>query len=91
MGKVITGIKAGVVSGAIYGIILAPFTYLTLIFLKEDIMAMLIASLPPGSSITPEYGVTYYLYGSGEGLITSFIFGLLLGYFYNRFTPKTVG
>ncbi|MCP8313091.1 MAG: hypothetical protein H3Z53_01790, partial [archaeon] len=53
MGKVITGIKAGVVSGAIYGIILAPFTYLTLIFLKEDIMAMLIASLPPGSSITP--------------------------------------
>ncbi|MGQ9469908.1 MAG: DUF6789 family protein [Nitrososphaerales archaeon] len=152
MGKVVTSIKAGVVSGAIYGIILAPFTYFTLILFKEEFMSVF-ASLPP--SITPEqaynivlligpilvfimgiilgllsgivygwaydkipgrtsiikgivfglilwlifsviiglgnlqYGVTYYLYGLGEGLVSSLIFGLLLGFFYKRFTPKT--
>lgn len=152
-----TGIKAGVVAGVIYSIILAPFTYLTLILLREDIISMIMASLPEGSSLTAEeifsftlliglvsvfiagiilglifgliygwayekipgrtaiikgiifgiilwlifsvilgfgnlgYGVTYYLYSLVEGLITSLIFGLLLGYFYNRFTPKTIG
>ncbi|NWG09932.1 MAG: hypothetical protein HXX80_06500 [Nitrososphaerales archaeon] len=157
MNKVTVGVKAGVVSGAIYGIIIAPITYITLIFLKEDIMSSIIASLPPDSSIIVEqaynivlligpifafitgiilglifgiiygwaydkipgrtsmikgivfgiilwlifsvllgsgnlqYSVTYYLYGLGEGLITSLIFGLLLGFFYNRFIPKTAG
>lgn len=154
MGKVITGIKAGVVSGAIYGIILAPFTYLELILFKEEFMSMII--LPPGSSITAEqafnfalligpiivfivgiilglifgiiygwaydkipgktsiikgiifglilwfilsvllglgnlwYSITYYLYGLGVGLIEYLIFGVLLGFFYNRFIPKAV-
>jgi len=157
LGKVVTGIKAGVVSGAIYGIILAPFIYFELILFKEEFMSVIIASLPQGSLITPEeaynitlligpilvfiigiilgvifgiiygwaydkipgrtsiikgivfglilwlifsailglgnlqYGVTYYLYGLGEGLVTSLIFGILLGFFYNRFTPKTAG
>ncbi|MGQ9718369.1 MAG: DUF6789 family protein [Nitrososphaerales archaeon] len=157
MSKVTVGVKAGVVSGAIYGVIIAPITYITLIFLKEEIMPSIIASLLPDSPITAEqaynimlligpifafitgiilglifgiiygwaydkipgrtsiikgivfgiilwlifsvllglgnlqYSVTYYLYGLGEGLITSLIFGLLLGFFYNRFIPKTAG
>ncbi|MEM3584574.1 MAG: hypothetical protein QW193_04770 [Nitrososphaerales archaeon] len=156
MGKVVTGIKAGVVSGVIYGVILAPFTYLTLILLKEEIISIIMANLPPGYSISIEeffnfaltigiisvfiagiilglifgliygwayekipgrtsiikgiifgiilwlifsvilgfgnlqYGFTYYLYNLGEGLITSLIFGFLLGFFYNKFTPKNL-
>ncbi|MEM2955311.1 MAG: hypothetical protein QXM25_01165, partial [Nitrososphaerales archaeon] len=54
MGKVVTGIKAGVVAGVIYSIILAPFTYLTLVLLKEDIISMIMASLPEGYSLTVE-------------------------------------
>jgi hypothetical protein len=38
-----------------------------------------------------QYGIAYYLYGLGEGLITSLIFGVLLGFFYKRFTSKTTG
>ena len=155
MGKVIIGIKAGVVSGLIYGIFLAPLIYLELILFKEEYMSMIIASLT-SSSITPEeaynitlligpilvfimgiilglifgiiygwaynripgrtsiikgiifglilwfilsvllglgnlwYSVTYYLYGLGVGLIEYLIFGVLLGFFYNRFIPKAV-
>ncbi|MCP8316593.1 MAG: hypothetical protein H3Z52_02925 [archaeon] len=155
MGKVVTGIKAGVVSGAIYGIILAPFVYLELILFKEEFMSMIIASLPPGMTAEQvfnfalifgiffafivgiilglifgiiygwayekipgrksiikgivfglilwlilsvllglgnlQYGVTYYLYGLGVGLIEYLIFGVFLGFFYNRFTPKIAG
>jgi len=71
-----TGLKAGVVSGVIYSIILAPFTYLSLILLKEDIVAMIIASLPPGSSITPEQAFNFVLI---IGIISTFILGLIFG------------
>ncbi|MEM2914978.1 MAG: hypothetical protein QXH91_06235 [Candidatus Bathyarchaeia archaeon] len=156
MGKVVTGIKAGVIAGVIYSIILAPFTYFTLVLFKEDIISIIMASLPEGYSLTAEeifsfalliaiisvfivgiilgvivgliygwayekipgrtaiikgiifgiilwlifsvilgfgnlgYGVTYYLYSLVGDLIAYLIFGLLLGYFYNRFTLKTV-
>jgi len=154
LGKVITGIKAGVVSGAILGIVLASFIYLSLILFKEEFMFMI--SLLSDSQIGAEqlydimllmgpilyfiigiilglivgaiYGraydkipgrtsiikgiiigiilwlilpvllglgvilpYSYYAYGLGVDLITYLIFGVLLGYFYNRFTPKAVG
>lgn len=157
-----TGMKAGAVAGAAYGLIIALIAYVTLILLKEDIMLGIIAVLPPDSPLTAQqvydltllfepifsfivgiilgvifgivygwahdkipgrtylnkgivfglilwlifsvilsfvlslmlglgnlqYDIVYYLYGLGRDLIIYLIFGLLLGFFYNRFTPR---
>jgi len=72
----VTGIKAGVVAGVIYSIILAPFTYLTLILLREDIISMIMASLPEGSSLTAEEIFSFTLL---IGLVSVFIAGIILG------------
>jgi hypothetical protein len=90
----VTGIKAGVVAGVIYSIILAPFTYLTLILLREDIISMIMASLPEGSSLTAEEIFSFtLLIGLVSvfiaGIILGLIFGLIYGWAYEKIPGRT--
>jgi vacuolar-type H+-ATPase subunit I/STV1 len=88
----ITGIILGLIFGIIYGWAYDKIPGRTSIIkgIIFGIILWLIFSVLLGAG-NLQYSISYYLYGLGEGLITSLIFGLLLGFFYNKFIPKIAG
>ena len=75
MGKASTGAKAGLLSGLIYSALSAALAYYSMIRLKDFIISIIEASLPPNSPITAEQA---YRLALMTGPIGAFIFGILL-------------
>jgi len=154
LGRIVTGAKAGVVSGVVYGIISSITTYIMVVSTKEEIISTIRESIPPDFSITAEqlfefalilvpilmilfglvigvilgvvygwgyekipgsnsvykglvigvifwaiffvllglgnlqYATIYVMVNLAWNLVISLVFGVLLGVFYDKFTPK---
>jgi len=88
---VIFGLVGGLILGAIYGKVLERIPGGTpmikgIIF---GAVLWLIVSVLGGLGDLSNYGAEYYLANIGAGLLGALVFGVLLGYFYTRFTkPK---
>jgi F0F1-type ATP synthase assembly protein I len=88
---IIVGVIGGLILGAIYGKLLERIPGGTPLIkgVIFGIVLWLLASVLLGLGNLGEYGAEYYLTNVGTGLAGALIFGVLLGYFYGRFTkPK---
>jgi hypothetical protein len=88
---VIFGLVGGLILGAIYGKLLERIPGGTAM-VKGVIFGValwVLVSVVGGLGNRGTYGTEYYLANIGAGLLGALVFGVLLGYFYGRFTkPK---
>ncbi len=92
MGRVGTGAKAGTVSGVVYGAISAVFAYVSLLMIKEQMMAFIEESLPPNSLVTAEQIYAFLLiFGAVFTVIIGVVTGVILGVVYGWAYEKIPG
>jgi F0F1-type ATP synthase assembly protein I len=87
---VIAGVVVGLILGAIYGWLFdrIPGGKPVIKGLIFGVVFWLLVSVVGGVGNLQE-GTVYYLTSAGSGLLTALLFGVLLGYFYGRFSaPK---
>lgn len=88
---VIVGVVGGLILGAIYGKVLERIPGKSPV-MKGVIFGLVLwflASVLGGLGNYGQYGAEYYLSQVGSGLVGALVFGVLLGYFYGRFSrPK---
>lgn len=87
----VAGIIIGVILGLIYGWAYDRIPGRTAVAkgLVIGIVLWVIVSVLLGSG-NLQLGITYYLTSLGVGLVSALIFGVLLGFFYGKFTPSEV-
>jgi len=92
MGSAVTGLKAGVLAGIVYGAILAVISYFSVQGMKDTIIASIQNALPANSTITAEgaYELALTL-APVAAVIVGILGGLLLGAIYGWLVEKIPG
>ena len=90
---VIAGLVGGLILGAIYGKLLERIPGGTTMIkgIIFGVALWVLVSVLGGLGDLSSYGLEYYLANLGAGLLGALVFGVLLGYFYGRFSkPKEI-
>jgi len=89
LGRIGTGAKAGVVSGAVYGVISAVTMYVMVLSMKEEVISVIGESLPQDFPITAEQLFEFTLilvpiFAILFGLVVGVILGVIYGWGYEK-------
>jgi hypothetical protein len=92
LGNTVNGVKAGLVAGILYGIVLAILSYFTVMSEKSTIIAAITKNMPANTSFTPEqlYGIAL-IAAPVVATIGGIIGGLIIGAIYGRLFEKIPG
>ena len=92
MGSAANGAKSGIISGIVYGLLLAIVTYFTLLSIKGTAIAAITKALPTDSPFTADqlYSIALLL-SPAISLIIGVLGGLVLGAIYGSLFEKIPG
>jgi hypothetical protein len=92
LGNTVDGVKAGLVAGILYGIVLAILSYFTVLSEKSTIIAAITKNMPANTSFTPEqlYGIAL-IAAPVVATIGGIIGGLIIGAVYGRLFERIPG